>query len=435
MFANAVPLLAARRADPVGERRRVPARRRLRRCAHVRSSSATRRSRSAAIRSIATGGSAPRSWHAARIARCSRRSSTRSSRRSTALGGETRVPLSRQPASRLSGPELIRIGRRAGQDSPPSAAATRALNDSQTSCQGVHRCASSRSCGGTRSRRALCEELETWLGVLLALVAALLLYATLKAQAARAAEFPTDVGAPTLLFQDCRRQLRGRGAAPDRLAHLRGRRRRARARRRSAFVNSGTSYAEAVYALPLADDAAVDRSVDEVGERVIEGEIHERQRGRANLRRSARSRPTREPRAADERESVHDGGRRTSRPARHRHHDRIPADGAVRRRRVQPARAADVDAALRRCRTRRRASAALARPFCRSAPANDSGNGGRRPFGDYEAARAAPRGTKRTSTRCSRPACHSSGSAAAATSCAPFASKDRRGPRRATADR
>ena len=45
------------------------------------------------------------------------------------------------------------------------------------------------------------EELETWVGVLLTLGAALLLYATLKAQAAQADEFPRDVGAPTLLFQ------------------------------------------------------------------------------------------------------------------------------------------------------------------------------------------------------------------------------------------
>ena len=45
------------------------------------------------------------------------------------------------------------------------------------------------------------EELEAWGGVLLALTAALLLYATLKAQAAQAAEFPSELGAPTLLFQ------------------------------------------------------------------------------------------------------------------------------------------------------------------------------------------------------------------------------------------
>ena len=54
-----------------------------------------------------------------------------------------------------------------------------------------------------RSTRAarVCEELETWTYVLLSVGAALLLYATLKAQAAYAAELPSDVGAPTLLFQ------------------------------------------------------------------------------------------------------------------------------------------------------------------------------------------------------------------------------------------
>ncbi|HEX7236436.1 MAG TPA: hypothetical protein VF405_05710 [Gammaproteobacteria bacterium] len=46
------------------------------------------------------------------------------------------------------------------------------------------------------------EELEVWTSVLLALAAGLLLYATLTAQTARAAEFPSDVGAPTLVFPD-----------------------------------------------------------------------------------------------------------------------------------------------------------------------------------------------------------------------------------------
>ncbi|HEY3517156.1 MAG TPA: marine proteobacterial sortase target protein, partial [Gammaproteobacteria bacterium] len=38
-----------------------------------------------------------------------------------------------------------------------------------------------------------------------------------------------------------------------------------------------TTYLEAVYVLPLPDDAAVDRLTMKIGERVIEGEIHERQ--------------------------------------------------------------------------------------------------------------------------------------------------------------
>ena len=54
---------------------------------------------------------------------------------------------------------------------------------------------------------SVCDELETWTSVLLVLAAGLLLYATLTAQAARAAEFPTDIGAPTLLFQDGNRYV------------------------------------------------------------------------------------------------------------------------------------------------------------------------------------------------------------------------------------
>ena len=46
---------------------------------------------------------------------------------------------------------------------------------------------------------------------------------------------------------------------------------------RSASATRGTSYVEAVYVLPLPDDAAVDRLSMKIGERVIEGEIHERQ--------------------------------------------------------------------------------------------------------------------------------------------------------------
>src|SRR4029079_13522980 len=46
------------------------------------------------------------------------------------------------------------------------------------------------------------------------------------------------------------------------------------------FHNAGKSWAEAVYALPLPDDAAVDRLSLRVGERVIEGEIREREEAR-----------------------------------------------------------------------------------------------------------------------------------------------------------
>ena len=52
----------------------------------------------------------------------------------------------------------------------------------------------------------------------------------------------------------------------------------ARVRVAQRFRNTGTTYLEAVYVLPLPDDAAVDRLLMKVGDRVIEGEIHERQK-------------------------------------------------------------------------------------------------------------------------------------------------------------
>ena len=119
------------------------------------------------------------------------------------------------------------------------------------------------------------EELEVWTSVLLALAAALLLYAALTAQAARAAEFPSDVGAPTLLFQDASGSYST--AAPletDLRMSVAGVVARVRVAQR--FRNLGSTYLEAVYVLPLPDDAAVDRLSMKIGERVIEGEIHER---------------------------------------------------------------------------------------------------------------------------------------------------------------
>ncbi len=122
-----------------------------------------------------------------------------------------------------------------------------------------------------------CEELETWIGFLLALAAGLLLYATLTAQAARAAEFPGDVGAPTLLFRSSTGSFSA--AAPletDLRISVAGVVARVRVAQR--FRNIGASFVEAVYVLPLPDDAAVDRLSMKIGERIIEGEIHERQR-------------------------------------------------------------------------------------------------------------------------------------------------------------
>ena len=128
----------------------------------------------------------------------------------------------------------------------------------------------------TRAARVF-EELETWTYVLLTLGAALLLYATLTAQAARAAEFPTEAGAPTLLFQAPGGSFTA--AAPletDLRISVAGVVARVRVAQR--FRNTGATYLEAVYVLPLPDDAAVDRLLMKVGDRVIEGEIHERQR-------------------------------------------------------------------------------------------------------------------------------------------------------------
>ena len=132
----------------------------------------------------------------------------------------------------------------------------------------------------------VCEELETWIGVLLALAAAVLLFVTLKGQAAYADEFPRDVGAPTLLFQAADG---GYAAAAPLQTDLRisvaGVVARVRVAQR--FRNTGGGYVEAVYALPLPDDAAVDRLAMQIGERVIEGEIHERQQPTASTAKRA----------------------------------------------------------------------------------------------------------------------------------------------------
>jgi Ca-activated chloride channel family protein len=123
---------------------------------------------------------------------------------------------------------------------------------------------------------SVCEELEIWTFVLLVLAAGVLLYATVRAQAARAAEFPVDIGAPTLLFQDAGGSFSA--AAPletDVRLSVAGVVARVRVAQR--FRNAGATFIEAVYVLPLPDDAAVDRLTMKIGDRVIEGEIHERQ--------------------------------------------------------------------------------------------------------------------------------------------------------------
>ena len=174
----------------------------------------------------------------------------------------------------------------------------------------------------------LCEELETWLGVLLVLVAALLLYATLKAQAASAAEFPSELGAPTLLFQSADGSYAA--AAPlqtDLRISVAGVVARVRVAQR--FRNSGTALRRGGLRA-AARRRCGRRSIADASRRTCHRRRDSRaSASRANLRRSAGRRPTREPRAANERESVHDGGGQY-RPRRDdRHHDRIPPDGAL----------------------------------------------------------------------------------------------------------
>jgi Ca-activated chloride channel family protein len=118
------------------------------------------------------------------------------------------------------------------------------------------------------------EEAGYWLRVLLILGAALLLYLTLRAQDARAAEFPA-VGAGTLLFEAADGHYAV--AAPlrtDVRISVAGVVARVRVAQR--FSNLSSSFVEAVYVMPLPDGAAVDRLLMQIGERVIEGEIHER---------------------------------------------------------------------------------------------------------------------------------------------------------------
>ncbi len=52
------------------------------------------------------------------------------------------------------------------------------------------------------------------------------------------------------------------------------------------FRNDGTAWAEAVYAFPLPGDAAVDHMTIKAGDRLIEGEIHEREQAQAIFRRA-----------------------------------------------------------------------------------------------------------------------------------------------------
>lgn len=59
------------------------------------------------------------------------------------------------------------------------------------------------------------------------------------------------------------------------------------------FRNDSATWREAIYVFPLPDDAAVNRLRMLIGDRVIEGEIQEREQAKKNLRCRQRQWPTR----------------------------------------------------------------------------------------------------------------------------------------------
>ena len=95
------------------------------------------------------------------------------------------------------------------------------------------------------------------------------------AQAARAADFPS-VGAGTLLYPSAGVYASTPPLSTDIRVSIAGV--VARVAVVQTFANKGGDFSEAVYALPLPDDAAVDRLTMKVGDRIVEGEIHERER-------------------------------------------------------------------------------------------------------------------------------------------------------------
>jgi Ca-activated chloride channel family protein len=102
-----------------------------------------------------------------------------------------------------------------------------------------------------------------------------LLLATLESQVAWGDEFPTELGAGMLLMQSASSFDPAAPLATDVRISIAGVVARVTVAQR--FRNTGASPVEAVYAFPLPDDAAVDRLSMRIGERVIEGEIRERE--------------------------------------------------------------------------------------------------------------------------------------------------------------
>jgi Ca-activated chloride channel family protein len=97
----------------------------------------------------------------------------------------------------------------------------------------------------------------------------------LLARVAHAADFPQDVGTGTLLIDTGAGFQASAPLATDVQVSIAGVVARVAVMQR--FRNAGTGFIEAVYALPLPDDAAVDRLTMRIGDRVIEGEIRERE--------------------------------------------------------------------------------------------------------------------------------------------------------------
>ena len=127
----------------------------------------------------------------------------------------------------------------------------------------------------TRVARAIAariEELATAVWIACVFCWVVLLFV---AQAARAADFPS-VGAGTLLYTSPTGVYASTPPlSTDIQVSIAGVVSRVSVVQR--FANTGGDFNEAVYALPLPDNAAVDRLTMKVGDRVIEGEIHERE--------------------------------------------------------------------------------------------------------------------------------------------------------------
>ena len=127
----------------------------------------------------------------------------------------------------------------------------------------------------TRVARALTariEELATAVWIACVLCWVVLLFV---AQAARAADFPA-VGAGTLLYTSPSGVYASTPPlSTDIQVSIAGVVTRVSVVQR--FANTGGQFSEAVYVLPLPDDAAVDRLTMKVADRVVEGEIRERE--------------------------------------------------------------------------------------------------------------------------------------------------------------